>query len=103
MKGSDKLNSETGLLDNRRDLLTIEIYKYTGKEKTVLSEGFGSYLEQITFTEGKNEQTLWTINDDHLSTQWAVPEDKSLILESDSSMRLDLIKISNEEWDSAEK
>ena len=26
-KGSDKVNSETGVLDNRRDLIKIEIFK----------------------------------------------------------------------------
>jgi hypothetical protein len=27
IKGSDKVNSETGVLDNRRDLIKIEIFK----------------------------------------------------------------------------
>ena len=54
VKGADKVNKESGVLDNRRDLVQIQIQKeaqFAGEKPKVLCEGFGSYLEQITFDE----------------------------------------------------
>ena len=64
MKGADKVNKDSGVLDNRRDLININIQKepHSAKGK-VLAEGFGSYLENISFDEKKDP--LWTINDTH--------------------------------------
>lgn len=60
IKGVDKVNKETGTLDNRRDLLSIKITQ--AETDKVLSEGYGSYLEKITFDDGK-QGPIWTIND----------------------------------------
>jgi hypothetical protein len=86
------------LLDNRKDLLTIEIFKESeGKDKkSVLAEGSGSYLENISFTENEKEVIIWSINDEKLSTDWLTPSDKLEILPSDSGNRTDLISIKNE-------
>jgi len=54
------VNKDSGVLDNRRDLINIQITQ-DGSTKQVLAEGFGSYLEQVTFDEKKG--SLWTIND----------------------------------------
>jgi hypothetical protein len=100
VKGSDKLNKETGVDDNRRDLVMIEVCKETPKEKTVYSEGYGSYLESITFGEGKKAQTLWTIDQGHLAAEWGMPS-ADMIIPSDSSVRPDSIAIKQEKWDEA--
>jgi hypothetical protein len=49
IKGSDKVNNETGVLDNRRDLIKIEIFKQVEDQRIPLEEASGSYLENITF------------------------------------------------------
>lgn len=90
VKGSDKVNSDTGLLDNRRDLIKIEICKELDDTKIALSEGSGSWLENISFKEKSEPKTIWTINDEHLATKWKIPEDKIYVLQSDSSNRGDL-------------
>ena len=77
-------------MDNRRDLIKIEICKELEDTKIPLSEGSGSWLENISFKEKTDSKTIWTINDDHLATKWKIPEDKALILVSDSSNRADL-------------
>lgn len=92
VKGADKVNKETGVLDNRRDLFTIEIYQESTTERMILAEGHGSYLESITFGEGSQAQTLWTVKDSHLATEWSMPDPK-LILPSDSSLRPDGLAI----------
>ena len=48
VKGSDKVNETTGLLDNRRDLLKIDIID---PQKQIVAQGQGSYLEQVTFSK----------------------------------------------------
>jgi hypothetical protein len=55
-----------------------------------LSEGNGSWLENISFKEKSDAKTIWTINDEHLATKWKNPEDKTYVLQSDSSNRGDL-------------
>jgi hypothetical protein len=55
----------------------------------VLAEGWGSYIENISFDE--KAPPLWTINDSHMLTKWVVPTDPKLRLPSDSSKRRDLI------------
>lgn len=89
VKGADKVNKESGVLDNRRDLLDISIQKETGGKVIVLAEGWGSYIENISFDE--KAPPLWTINDSHMLTKWIVPADPKLRLPSDSSKRRDLI------------
>ncbi len=49
----------------------------------MLAEGFGSYLEQITFDEKKG--ALWTINDKHLMSKWEKTSDEKRTLPSDVS------------------
>lgn len=74
VKGADKVNTDTGVLDNRRDLLNITIFKEgAGDKKNVLAEGFGSYLENVSYDE--NAAPVWTINDTHLDTTWVIPSD----------------------------
>jgi hypothetical protein len=51
-----------------------------------VAEGNGSYLEQITF----DDKPLWEINGPSLRSAFKVPEDKKLLLPSDSRMRADL-------------
>ena len=68
------MNTDTGVLDNRRDLLNITIFKEgAGDKKNVLAEGFGSYLENVSYDE--NAAPVWTINDTHLDTTWVIPSD----------------------------
>jgi hypothetical protein len=67
----------------------------------VLAEGFGSYLENISFDE--KQAPIWTINDTHLNSKWNDPEDKSILLFSDCSKRPDLLFIREEKWEAAEK
>lgn len=57
IKGSDKLNKDTGKLDNRSDLLSISI---TDDADCQISTGEGSYLEQVVFDGGR---VFWDIND----------------------------------------
>ncbi len=50
VKGADKINKDSGVLDNRKDLLSIVIQGNSSSAKpTQIAEGFGSYLENITF------------------------------------------------------
>lgn len=50
VKGADKINKDSGVLDNRKDLLSIVIQENSSSAKpTPIAEGFGSYLENITF------------------------------------------------------
>jgi hypothetical protein len=85
--GADKVNKDSGVLDNRRDLINITISQNSGSAKPkVLAEGFGSYLEDVSFDEKK--APLWTINDTHRATEWSNPDVKYR-LESDCQMRLD--------------
>ena len=86
VKGSDKVNTDTGILDNRRDLLKIDICKEVEDAKINLSEGTGSWLENITFKEKADAKQVWSINDDHLATKWKAPEDKVFVLLSDLSL-----------------
>jgi len=78
------VNTDTGILDNRRDLLKIDICKEVEDAKINLSEGTGSWLENITFKEKADAKQVWSINDDHLATKWKAPEDKVFVLLSDS-------------------
>ena len=98
MKGADKINKQTGVLDNRSDLVTIEIIE---GEKT-LASGEGSYLEHLTFGEGPQAHTVWTINDEHLASEFNHPEDKKLLLESDSCNRQDGVLIGLKKYEEAE-
>ena len=90
VKGSDKVNKQTGVLDNRRDLITIEIIDL--KQNKVISEGYGSYLENIAFGEGKNAKTILSINDVHLQPE-LTPPPAEMILPSNSNLRADSLLI----------
>lgn len=46
IKGSDKVNKDTGKLDNRSDLISISV---TDDADCQISAGEGSYLEQVVF------------------------------------------------------
>ena len=67
-----------------------------------MATGKGSYLEQVTFGTGEDEEILWAINDSSLKTKWAKP-DSSLILPSDGTRREDARHILNESWTMAEE
>lgn len=98
VKGADKINKDSGVLDNRKDLLSIVIQENSSSAKpTQKAEGFGSYLEHITF----DKQPLWTVNDTQRESEWIVP-DPSFILESDSSKRQDRVFILQKKWEEAE-
>lgn len=70
-------------------MLDISIQKEVGGQVSVLAEGWGSYIENISFDE--KDAPLWTINDSHLLTKWIVPSDPALRLPSDSAKRKDLL------------
>ena len=84
-------------IENRRDLVRVEITK----NGDLVSEGDGSYLEQITFNQ--ESLPMWTINesDDLIRTKWVNPS-PHMLLPSDSSLRRDSIKIKEQQFDEAE-
>lgn len=74
------------------------------KDKVVVSEGSGSWLEYVEF-DGK---VYWTVNDE--IPQWLSPNDETLkeehrefLLPSDSSQRPDLKQMLTKTFDQAEK
>ena len=91
----------TGGQKFRRDLLTIEIEKINTEteEKEIVSQGSGSYLEEIKFED--DAEPFWSINSVIPRIQM-VEVDPSLILESDSTKRIDAHHLDAEEWDLAE-
>ena len=57
------------MLDNRRDLINIKIQKepqFAGEKPKQLAEGWGSYLENVTFDAKKGP--LWDIFDGDRAT-----------------------------------
>lgn len=74
------------------------------KEKVVVCEGSGSWLEYIQF----NGKVYWKIDDDRpswlLPTDPAVPEElKDFFLPSDSQLRPDMQPLKDKNFDEAEK
>lgn len=94
VKGSDKVNKDSGVLDNRRDLINIQIAKepaFAGEDAKVLAEAYGSYLENVSWDEKGTK--MWDINDHHMVTKWVETTDKKDLLESDTSCREDVMFI----------
>lgn len=74
------------------------------KEKVVISEGSGSWLEYLEF-DGK---LYWSIDDE--KAEWLLPNDESLkpeeqdfLLPSDSTLRPDMKSLQDKDFDVAEK
>lgn len=68
----------------------------------MLATGKGSYLENVIFGEGDDQEEIWTINDLSLVTTWLKP-DVSQILESDGTRRKDAQAIAIKSWTTAEE
>jgi hypothetical protein len=88
----------------RTDLLRVEISKPPGnKKEDIVSEGSGSYLEQITF----DGEEMWSVNTKGTRTTFIKPdkthEKGSYVLTSDSIRRPDGLAIQEEKWDDAEE
>lgn len=89
------------------DYFTIQISQKSlnvSKQKVVVSEGSGSWLEYVEF-DGK---VYWTVNDE--IPQWLPPNDETLreehrefLLPSDSSQRPDIKHMIEKTFDQAEK
>ena len=62
MFSADPKPTETGGLEFRRDLITIEIFKIQEDYRERVANADGSYLEKITY-DGDTEP-IWTINQD---------------------------------------
>lgn len=114
--------TETGGLQNRKDLIIIEIFQLADEshstnsardsandddssERTrargpVLYSASGSYLEQIKYEN--DEEAIWSINHEIERMQWLEELEPGLVLPSDSSLRQDAHHILNEAWEEAE-
>ena len=64
-----------------------------------MAEGFGSYLEQVTFDE--KQGSLWSIDQEHMKSVWSMPENY-MVLPSDNTKREDLKLIAAKDWKNAE-
>ena len=103
MFSASEKETETGGLEFRRDLLTLEIFQTEGEQSTrgaSVAKATGSYLEHIKYES--DEEAIWSINSDINRMEWVNEIDPKLILPSDSSHRPDAAHILAEEWDEAE-
>jgi hypothetical protein len=118
--GTDVINKDTGIAENRKDLLSVAIHKMNVDEATdisgkdnggidisdnailgeIVKRGAGSYLEKIIY-EG-DEAPIWSINDRVDIKSSYVEIDESLKIPSDSTKRSDLQHLLEENFTEAE-
>lgn len=118
--GTDVMDKDTGVAENRKDLLSIDIHKMNVEEEKdisgkdyggidisdnailgeVVKRGAGSYCEKIIY-EG-DDTAIWSINDRADIKSSYVEIEESLRVPSDSTKRTDLVHLLEQNFEEAE-